>query len=46
MIPRSETADGDDQVVYTWALPEEKMKRSETADGDDQVVYTWSLPEE
>ena len=43
---RAETADGDDQVVYTWSLPEDKIKRAETADGDDQVVYTWSLSEE
>ena len=48
MRKRSESGDGDDQVVYTWSLPEEKTKakRSETGDGDDQVVYTWSLPSE
>lgn len=53
LTARSETADGDDQVVYSWSLPEENItphdgnyKRSETADGDDQVVYSWSLPEE
>jgi len=45
-IKRAEDADGDDQVVYTWSLPEEHAKRAEDADGDDQVVYTWSLPEE
>ena len=41
-----ENNDGDDQVVYTWSLGEEKVKRAETNDGDDQVVYTWSMPEE
>ncbi len=45
-LPRSETADGDDKVVYTWSLPDEKHKRAESADGDDKVVYTWSLPDE
>ena len=43
---RTETADGDDQVVYSWALSEEKTKRAETADGDDQVVYSWALAKE
>jgi hypothetical protein len=43
---RSESTDADDQVVYTWSLPEEKEKRAEDSDADDQVVYTWSLPEE
>ena len=45
-VPRSETVDGDDQVVYTWSLPDEKDKRGESTDGDDKVVYTWSLPDE
>lgn len=53
MTARSEMADGDDQVVYSWSLPDENIRpdnglhqRSETADGDDRVVYSWSLPEE
>jgi hypothetical protein len=35
--------DGDDQVVYTWAVPgtENKQKRE---DGDNQVIYTWAVP--
>lgn len=45
-LKRAETVDGDDQVVYTWSLPDKKTKRAETVDGDDQVVYTWSLPDE
>ncbi|KAF4628411.1 hypothetical protein G7Y89_g9741 [Cudoniella acicularis] len=45
-LKRSEVADGDDKVVYTWSLPEGKTKRSETSDGDDKVAYTWSLPEQ
>lgn len=32
--------DGDDQVVYTWAVPEDKDKRE---DGDDHIVYTSDL---
>ncbi len=46
LTPRTEAGDGDDQVVYTWSLPDTKRKRAETTDGDDQVVYTWSLPED
>lgn len=46
LLPRAESVDGDDQVVYTWFLPDEKSKRAESADGDDRVVYTWSLPDE
>lgn len=45
-VPRSVfSPDGDDKVVYTWALPEQ-TKRSEGTDGDDKVVYTWAVPEE
>ena len=43
---REEITDGDDQVVYTWSKPTDKMKREDTEDGDDQVVYTWSKPSE
>lgn len=46
LLPRAESVDGDDRVVYTWSLPDEKSKRAESADGDDRVVYTWSLPDE
>ncbi|KAJ5523594.1 hypothetical protein N7513_013138 [Penicillium frequentans] len=36
-----EAADSDDQVAYTWALPESRKRE----DSDDKVAYTWALPE-
>ncbi|CRG89181.1 hypothetical protein PISL3812_06217 [Talaromyces islandicus] len=36
--------DGDDQVVYTWAVPESESK-DKREDGDEKVVYPWDVPE-